>query len=296
MLNSTRQGYLFALSAYVMWGLAPIYFKLIKTVPPTEIIAHRAIWSFVFMGLLLTITKNWTLVRTTLKTPKKCLLLIITAFLTGTNWLIYIWAVNNDHMLDASFGYFITPLMNMLLGYLFLQERFTSRQKVALFLALCGVLIQLWQLGTFPLIALGLAFSFGTYGLLRKKIGVDAQSGMLIETLVLLPVAMMYLFLFANSATSNPLTNPSSLNLLLITTGIVTTLPLLCFTAAAIRLPLSVLGFFQYIGPTLTFILAVTIYGEQASTATLVVFGFIWLALAIFVWDAIERGRRVVKG
>ncbi|AIM19807.1 EamA family transporter [Serratia sp. OLHL2] len=291
--KQTRQGIFFALAAYFMWGIAPAYFKLIQQVSADEILTHRIIWSFFFMLALITLGRNWPKVRAACQNRKRLLLLAVTALLIGGNWLLFIWAVNNHHMLEASLGYFINPLVNVLLGMLFLGERFRRMQWVAVALAFTGVLVQLWQFGSLPIIGLGLAFSFAFYGLLRKKIAIDAQTGMLIETLWLLPVAAAYLFLFADSPTSHLSANPWSLNLLLVAAGIVTTVPLLCFTAAATRLRLSTLGFFQYLGPTLMFLLAVTFYGETVGQDKLVTFGFIWAALILFTLDALYTQRKL---
>ncbi|RTF48908.1 EamA family transporter RarD [Serratia marcescens] len=291
--KQTRQGIFFALAAYFMWGIAPAYFKLIQQVSADEILTHRIIWSFFFMLALITLGRNWPKVRAACQNRKRLLLLAVTALLIGGNWLLFIWAVNNHHMLEASLGYFINPLVNVLLGMLFLGERFRRMQWVAVALAFTGVLVQLWQFGSLPIIGLGLAFSFAFYGLLRKKIAIDAQTGMLIETLWLLPVAAAYLFLFADSPTSHLSANPWSLNLLLVVAGIVTTVPLLCFTAAATRLRLSTLGFFQYLGPTLMFLLAITFYGETVGQDKLVTFGFIWAALILFTLDALYTQRKL---
>ena len=291
--KQTRQGIFFALAAYFMWGIAPAYFKLIQQVSADEILTHRIIWSFFFMLALITLGRNWPKVRAACQNRKRLLLLAVTALLIGGNWLLFIWAVNNHHMLEASLGYFINPLVNVLLGMLFLGERFRRMQWVAVALAFTGVLVQLWQFGSLPIIGLGLAFSFAFYGLLRKKIAIDAQTGMLIETLWLLPVAAAYLFLFADSPTSHLSANPWSLNLLLVAAGSVTTLTLLCFTAAATRLRLSTLGFFQYLGPTLMFLLAVTFYGETVGQDKLVTFGFIWAALILFTLDALYTQRKL---
>ncbi|HCB3599269.1 EamA family transporter RarD [Serratia marcescens] len=291
--KQTRQGIFFALAAYFMWGIAPAYFKLIQQVSADEILTHRIIWSFFFMLALITLGRNWPKVRAACQNRKRLLLLAVTALLIGGNWLLFIWAVNNHHMLEASLGYFINPLVNVLLGMLFLGERFRRMQWVAVGLAFTGVLVQLWQFGSLPIIGLGLAFSFAFYGLLRKKIAIDAQTGMLIETLWLLPVAAAYLFLFADSPTSHLSANPWSLNLLLVAAGIVTTVPLLCFTAAATRLRLSTLGFFQYLGPTLMFLLAITFYGETVGQDKLVTFGFIWAALILFTLDALYTQRKL---
>lgn len=291
--QQTRQGIFFALAAYFIWGIAPAYFKLIQQVPADEILTHRVIWSFFFMLALITLGRNWSQVRAACHNRKRLLLLAVTALLIGGNWLLFIWAVNNHHMLEASLGYFINPLVNVLLGMLFLGERFRRMQWLAVALAFAGVLIQLWQFGSLPIIGLGLAFSFAFYGLLRKKIAIDAQTGMLIETLWLLPVAAAYLFLFADSPTSHLGANAWSLNLLLVAAGIVTTIPLLFFTAAATRLRLSTLGFFQYLGPTLMFLLAVTFYGETIGQDKLVTFGFIWAALLLFILDALYTQRKL---
>jgi len=294
-LSQSRAGALFAFGAYLIWGLAPVYFKYIEFVPAYEIVAHRIVWSFLFMILLLTLTKKWSLVHHWLKHPKKLLCLALSAILIGGNWTLFIWAVNNGHMLDTSLGYFVTPLVNMLLGLFFLGEHFRAKQWLSLVLAVIAVLLQFWQFGSLPYIGLGLALTFSFYGLIRKKIGVDAQSGMLIETIWLLPVAGIYLYFFANSPSSNMLVNSLNVNLLLIAAGIITTIPLLFFTAAATRLPLSILGFFQYLGPTLTFILAITVYGEQIQMSMLITFSFIWLALVVFIWDALSHRKAVIK-
>ncbi|WP_416261396.1 EamA family transporter RarD [Gibbsiella quercinecans] len=290
--QQTRQGIIFALAAYFIWGIAPVYFKLIQQVPAGEILTHRVIWSFFFLLVLISVGRHWRQVRATCQHPWRLLLLAVTALLVGGNWLLFIWSVNNHHMLEASLGYFINPLVNVLLGMLFLGERFRRMQWLAVALAFAGVLIQLWQFGSLPIIGLGLAFSFAFYGLLRKKVGVDAQTGMLIETLWLLPVAAIYLFLIADSPTSHLSANPWSLNLLLVAAGIVTTVPLLFFTAAATRLRLSTLGFFQYLGPTLMFLLAVTFYGEKIGQDKLLTFGCIWAALILFTLDAVYTQRK----
>ncbi|TCL05066.1 MULTISPECIES: EamA family transporter RarD [Sodalis] len=296
--QSTRRGVLCALGAYLIWGLAPAYFKQIQQVPATEILTHRIIWSVFFMAALLTLCGKWAQVRAIFRQRRTLLMLGLTSLLVGGNWLLYIWAVNHRHMLEASLGYFINPLVNILLGILFLGERFRKLQWLAVLLAACGVLMQLWRFGSLPLIALGLAFSFAFYGLLRKRLGIDPQIGMLIETLWLLPVGAWYLFYFADSPTSHLGDNSLSLNLLLISAGIITTVPLLMFADAANNLRLSTLGFFQYLGPTLMFLLAVFCYGEAMTQDKLYAFSFIWLALAVFIFDAVlwqkksRHGRR----
>ncbi|WP_336879622.1 EamA family transporter RarD [Providencia rettgeri] len=292
-VRSAKKGVLCALGAYFIWGVAPIYFKSIQEVPAEEILTHRIIWSFFFMILLLTVSRHWSYVRQVLKQPKKILVLGVTATTIACNWLIYIWAVNNGYMLQASLGYFINPLVNVLFGMLFLQERFRRMQWIAVGLALTGVLIQLWQFGSVPVIGLSLAVTFATYGLLRKKLGVDAQTGMTFETLWLLPVGIIFLLFFADSPTSDMAMNDWHLNALLIAAGVITTVPLLLFTEAANHLRLSTLGFFQYMGPSIMFLLAVFMYGEVMTSELLVTFGFIWVALILFTLDALYTQQKL---
>ncbi|KHD24129.1 chloramphenical resistance permease RarD [Vibrio caribbeanicus] len=290
-----RQGVLLAIGAYTMWGIAPIYFKAISDVSPLEILSHRVVWSFVLLAFLLHIGRRWRGVRDVLRSKKKMAFLISTSLLVGVNWLIFIWAVNANHMLDASLGYYINPLINVLLGMLFLGERLRKLQWFAVVLAACGVLVQLIAFGSVPTVAIALALSFGFYGLLRKKVSLDAQTGLFIETLIMLPAAAIYLVWIADSATSDLMSNPMTLNLLLISAGVITTLPLLCFTGAATRLKLSTLGFFQYIGPSLMFLLAVLVYGEAFTADKAITFAFIWGALVIFSFDGLKTNRQTRK-
>ncbi|MGR4991982.1 EamA family transporter RarD [Vibrio rotiferianus] len=290
-----RQGVLLAVGAYTMWGIAPIYFKSIADVSPLEILSHRVFWSFFLLAALLHFGRQWRSVRDIIKNKTKMMYLISTAILVGANWLIFIWAVTSNHMLDASLGYYINPLINVLLGMVFLGERLRKLQWFAVALAACGVLVQLVVFGSVPVVAIALAMSFGFYGLLRKKVSVEAQTGLFIETLVLLPAASIYLFFIASTQTSNMFENPWQLNTLLIAAGVITTLPLLCFTGAATRLKLSTLGFFQYIGPSLMFLLAVLIYGEPFTSDKAITFAFIWGALVMFSVDGLRNNRKSRK-
>nr|QVU20859.1 EamA family transporter RarD [uncultured bacterium] len=289
---SQRQGVIFALSAYTLWGLAPIYFKLIGQVPAGEILTHRVIWSFVLLLALVLLKRQWHRVQAVLKQPRQLALLALTSTLVGGNWLLFIWAINNGHMLDASLGYYINPLFNVVLGLFFLGERLRRLQWGAVALATLGVLVQLVAFGSLPWIALVLASTFALYGLIRKKLALDALTGLLLETLIMLPAAAVYLWGIADSPTSHLGANPASLNLLLVAAGLVTTVPLLCFTAAATRLKLSTLGFFQYIGPSLMFILAVTQYGEPLLMDKTITFACIWSALVLFSLDGLRRSRK----
>lgn len=287
-----RQGVIYALCAYTLWGIAPIYFKTISAVPAAEILTHRMIWSCVLLMVLTLAGRQWHKVQAVLRQPKVLFTLAFTSVTVGGNWLLFIWAINNGHMLDASLGYYINPLFNVLLGMVFLSEKLRRLQWWAVALAFTGVAIQLIAFGSLPWIALVLASSFAIYGLVRKKLALDALTGLLIETMIMLPPAAIYLWGFADSPTSHLTQNDWHLNLLLIAAGAVTTAPLLCFTAAATRLKLSTLGFFQYIGPSLMFILAVTLYGEELAMDKALTFACIWSALLIFTLDGLRNGKR----
>lgn len=288
-------GGIFAASAYTLWGIAPLYFKNIDFVPALEILLHRIVWSFLLLAVILTVMKQWSSVQAVFQKPKLLAAMLGTALLLAGNWGLFIWAVNNEHMLEASLGYYINPLLNILLGMLFLGERLRKLQWAAVALALTGVLIQLAYFGSLPWVALVLASSFALYGLFRKKLAVEALSGLFVESLLLMPLALLYWWQFADSASANMLQNSFSLNLWLVAAGVVTTVPLLCFIAAARRLQLSTMGFFQYIGPSFMFIFGVFLYNEPLDPSKLVTFAFIWTALLVYSMDAawhINKGRK----
>ena len=283
--SQAHQGYIYAVLAFLMWGLAPIYFKQIDHIDALEILTHRIAWSVLFLMFIITVIKQWHRLGPVIKQPKLLLLLCLSSGLLGFNWGLFIWSVNNDHMLDASLGYYINPLLNVLLGVIFLGERLRKWQKVAVGLAVSGVLLQVISFGSFPVIAFSLASSFAIYGLLRKKMPIESLPGLLLEAVILLPAALIYWWVSEPTSTSNMIENLSITNVLLISAGIVTTLPLLCFIAAAKRLPYSTLGLFQYIGPSIMFILAVALYGESFTAERVITFACIWGALALFSWD-----------
>ncbi|MBQ4798410.1 EamA family transporter RarD [Pseudoalteromonas sp. MMG006] len=295
MENEQRKGGIFACLAFLMWGLAPIYFKQIQHVSAFEILTHRVVWSVVFLVLVVSVLRYWDKVKRIVVQPKIMLMLVITSSILGFNWGLFIWAVNNNHMLDASLGYYINPLLNVLLGMLFLGERLRKLQGFAVFLAFAGVVLQLVSFGSFPVVAFSLATSFAIYGLLRKKLPVEALPGILLEALILLPVALIYWWVMAPTATSDLVVNDWHTNVLLISAGIITTLPLLCFTGAAKRLQYTTLGFFQYIGPSLMFMLAVVFYDEVFDAERVITFACIWSALAIFTWDSYHQSRKRKK-
>ena len=291
MNPTAKSGALLAITAYSLWGIAPVYFKLLQNVPATEILAHRVLWSFVLtLGLICLFRKRNELMDA-LRSRRALMALLASTTLIGLNWGIFIWAVNHDYMLSASLGYYINPLINILLGMLFFRERLDRVSTLAAGLCVAAVVFELVQFGSLPWIALVLACSFGLYGLVRKKLGVDSFTGMALETGMMLPLAVGYLLL-TTSPTSDLPSNPAWINLLLFAAGPVTMLPLMCFAAAANRISLTALGFFQYIGPTGMFLLAVFVYGEPLSPSKLVTFGLIWTALAILTFDSLYKLRR----
>lgn len=281
-----RRGYILGLSAYIIWGLFPIYFKVLASVPSLEIIVNRAIWSAIFGSLLLLVWKHpgwWQELR---DNPKRLAILACSGSLIAANWLIYVWAVNNNHMVEASLGYFINPLINVMLGMVLLRERLRPLQWVAVMLALIGVLQQVWQVGSLPWVSLALAFTFGFYGLIRKKAPVAALPGLVVETWILVPLAVGWLIFNPLAHSAQPEFWTTSEALWLAAAGPVTLVPLVCFNAAARHLPYATLGFLQYIAPTLVLALAVVLYDEHMPSATLVTFAFIWSGLIIYSVDA----------
>ena len=289
--KSLKAGVLFALAAYLMWGIAPMYFKLLTSVPALEILMHRIVWSVLVLCVLLFVRKKFRQVSIAIREPKILKTLLISGLLLAVNWLLFIWAVNNNHLLDASLGYFINPLFNVLLARLFLQESLTRLQLLAVFVALTGVAILVLSYGRIPWIALTLAITFSIYGLLRKKVAVDSMPGLLIESSMMLPFALLY-WLIADTSSGNMLINAVDLNVILMLAGVVTTAPLLCFTAAARRIRYTTLGFFQYIGPSIMFLLAVMHYQEPLDNARVITFVFVWSALLIYVYDSLRAYRK----
>jgi chloramphenicol-sensitive protein RarD len=289
--KSVKAGVIFALAAYSMWGIAPMYFKLLTSVPALEIVMHRIVWSVLVLCLLLLVRKKFSQVLKAIRDPKIITTLSISGILLAVNWLVFIWAVNNDRMLDASLGYFINPLFNVLLARFFLQERLTRLQLLAVFVALAGVAFLVFSYGELPWIALVLATSFSIYGLLRKKVTVDSMPGLFIESSIMLPFALLY-WLIMDTSSGNMFANSMDLNIILLLAGAVTTAPLLCFTAAARRIRYTTLGFFQYVGPSLMFLLAVLHYQEPLDTTRVITFVCVWSGLLIYVYDSVRVYRK----
>ncbi|NQD79863.1 EamA family transporter RarD [Pseudomonas seleniipraecipitans] len=281
-----RRGYILGICAYVIWGLFPLYFKAIQAVPPVEIIVHRALWSAVFGALLLLVWKHPGWLRELLDHPKRFAVLALSGSLIAGNWLVYVWAVNNGRMLEASLGYYINPLVNVLLGMLILGERLRRLQWVAVGLAAAGVAQQLWQVGSLPWVSLVLALTFAAYGLIRKKAPVAALPGLVVETCLLLPLAIGWILLHPAAMSSQPAFWTTSEALWLMAAGPVTLIPLVCFNAAARHLPYATLGFLQYVAPTLVLLLAVFVFDEHFDPTKLAAFLFIWAGLAVYSVDA----------
>lgn len=281
-----RRGYLLGILAYGLWGLFPLYFKVLEHHDPLLIVTQRAIWSALFGALVLLLWKHPGWWRELLAHPRRIAVLAASGLLIACNWLLYVWAVNNQQMVAASLGYYINPLVNVLLGLLLLREKLRPLQWLAVGLAALGVVLQVLMLGELPWVSLSLALSFASYGLLRKRAPVAALPGLVVETWLLLPLAVGWLLLSAagSQQAAGLWTDPDIL--WLIATGPVTLIPLLCFNAAARRLPYSTLGFLQYIVPTLILLFAVQLYGEPFPPNKLIAFAFIWAGLAVYSLDA----------
>ena len=288
-----RAGLAYGVAAYALWGVMPIYFRQIASVASLDIVAHRIIWSLLVLAVLLTIARAWDEVAAALRNRKVLLTLLLTALLIATNWLLYVYAINNGHILAGSLGYYLNPLANILLGRFLLGERLSRRQWTAVAIAGTGVGVLAAGASGTLWISLILCFSFASYGLLRKIIAVDSLAGLSIETALLFPIALAWLL--AGGASGHAMfDHPGPINAYLVAAGIVSTVPLLCFTAAARRLAYSTVGMLQFLAPTLQFLLAVGLYDEHFSTAHAIAFGAIWVALALYASSLIgdRRARR----
>jgi chloramphenicol-sensitive protein RarD len=284
------RGFIYGVAAYALWGVLPIYFKAIKAIPAVDIVAHRVLWSLPFLALLITLAKGWAELRRAAGQRKVIAILALTAILIGGNWLLYVYAVTGGHILAASFGYYLNPLANVLLGRFVLKERLGRLQWLAVAIAAAGIAVlaagalgQLW-------ISLTLCCSFALYGLLRKIVPVDAVTGLGIETALLFPFAVGWLAFRSLEGVPTFGSNQMETGLLVLA-GIVSTTPLLLFTAAAKRLPYSTLGMLQFIAPTLQFLIAVLLYGEPFTSAHAIAFGAIWTALGLYVAGLVRSPR-----
>jgi chloramphenicol-sensitive protein RarD len=276
----------YAVGAYGLWGVFPLYFKAIKSVPPLEVLAHRIFWSLLFLLVLMAWRGGLRATRAALRSPRALAYLSVTTLLIASNWLVFIWAVANNHVLEASLGYFINPLVNVLLGFVFLRERLRPVQTVSVLLAAAAVTYMAAGAGNFPAVALFLAGTFGAYGLLRKIAPVEALVGLTVETGLLTPLALGYLVVQLARGEAMFGGQSTALNILLPLAGVVTATPLLWFAQAARRLRLATMGFLQYLAPTGHFLLAVLAFGEPFTAQHLITFGCIWTALALYSVDA----------
>ena len=274
-----------------MWGVLPVYFKLVEDVAALEVLAHRIIWAVPFGAMIIFSRRQWPEVRRALTDSRVVGFLVLTAVLIAGNWFVYIWAIQNDQILQASLGYYINPLLFTLAGVLLFGEKLRTFQIAAIILAAAGVLILTISSGQVPAIALILGTLFTIYGVIRKRIVIGGMPGLFIETLVLFPLSMAYLiWVMINGAAAFELGSPSMMAILILA-GPVTVLPLLCFALATRRLNLSTVGFMQFIAPTLQFIIGL-LYGEELTSAHVVCFSLIWLAVGLFSWDAWRSSRR----
>jgi chloramphenicol-sensitive protein RarD len=285
-------GILCAALAFFLWGLFPLYFHALQAVPPLQILAHRMLWSLLFLLIVLAIRRQWAWLAI-VRQPRVLASFVASAFLLSANWLVYIWSVNNGHVIEASLGYFITPLVNIMFGFVLLKERLRPGQWGAVGIAALGVAWLTWQTGTVPWIALALAATFGAYGLMRKTAALGALEGLMLETMVLFPLAAAYVAWLSWHGQNAFITTPSdSTRLLLIAAGPLTAIPLLLFAAGARKIPLSVLGLLQYLAPTLQFLLGVWVFHEAFSRERLVGFAVIWAALVLYAAEGLIYAKR----
>lgn len=288
--NETKLGVFYALFAFGFWGLVPIYFKAVSSVPAIEVLLHRVIWSVVFLFFVLLYKKEFKNALALMKNKKISIYLLASSIVIAFNWLTFIWAISHNKILETSLGYYINPLVTIFFGFIFLKEIPSKKQKIAIFLGFLAVCFQLYTLGYFPIVSLILALTFPTYGLIRKKIHVSSLTGLFIETLLIFPVAFAYLlFLIWQGENHFSFSSSPTLAFLLVLAGFITVVPLLAFNSATTRLKLSTIGFFQYIGPSVSLLLAIFVYNEPLNNEKLITFSLIWLALLIVSLDSLKR-------
>ena len=287
--TAARTGFLAAFAAFTIWGISPLYWKLLADVGALEAVSHRVIWSLVMLTIVMALGSGFGILRRLRREPGLTLTLVATTTLTATNWLLFVWAIFRGRVLEASLGYFIAPLLNVLLGRVFLGERLRPWQRIAVLLATAGVVWRMLHLGALPWIPLSLELTFSVYGLIRKRAPVGALDGLFAETLFAAPLALAWVGWLTYQG-GNHMAHPATL-LALIGTGFVTALPLFMFAYGARRLSLTTLGFAQYISPSLEFVLAVFVFHEAFDRIALIGFACIWIALAIFSLDAMRASR-----
>jgi chloramphenicol-sensitive protein RarD len=288
-----NSGIVYASLAFFFWGLFPLYFHALDEVPPQEILAHRMLWSLLFLVIVLTVRQQWKWLPRVLRQPRILASFVASALLLTANWFIYMWSVNNGHVIDASLGYFINPLINVLLGLLVLKEKLRRGQWIAMAVAASGVAWLTWQAGELPWIALILGITFGGYGLLRKTAALAALEGLSLETMMLFPLALVYVLWLSWHGHNAFLNTPhDSTRWLLAAAGPITAIPLLLFAAGARKIPMAVLGLIQYLSPTMQALLGVWVFHEAFPPARLAGFLVIWTALILYVLEGMWVSRR----
>ncbi len=288
--NQTNLGIFYGLFAFTFWGLVPIYFKAVSSVPALEVLIHRVIWSVVFLFFIIWQKKEFFKVLQILNHKKTSILLFIASIVIAINWLTFIWAVSNNQISQASLGYYMNPLLTILFGHIFLKESVNTNQKIAIFLCFLAICFQLYAMGYFPMVSLILAITFPIYSLLRKKLHVNSLVGLFIETAFMFPFAFIY-FIYLSYIDENHFSYTSDANLffLLMLGGAVTIIPLLAFNSAAKRVKLTTIGFFQYIGPSVSLLLAIFVYNEPLTLKNFITFSLIWIALFLASLNTFKR-------
>lgn len=289
--RDARDGVTAGLAAYLMWGFLPVYFVLVREVDPTEVLAHRVIWAVPFGALILSFRRQWAEVGRALTHRAMLGWLSLSAIFIGLNWFVYIWAIQDGRILETSLGYYINPLTNMLVGYFLFGERLRRLQGVAVALATIGVTVLTVSGTEVPWVALFLAVSFTVYASVRKKVVIGGMPGLFVETVLLLPFAIAWFAFLLSSSQMVFATGNVSMNIWLMMAGPITALPLLCFALAARRLSLTTIGFMQFLAPTIQFCTGLY-FGEELTTAHLICFGFIWTAVAFFIFDALKSAKK----
>ena len=290
--KDTQIGLFMALGAYGSWGIFPLYFSMLAHVPALEVVAHRITWSLVLMTVWFLLRRRWREVWPVLKQPRVFGVLIATGLLVSGNWLTYVWAVTHGQATEASLGYFIVPMVNVATGYLLLSERLSRLQIVAICLAVLSILLQMVLLGTVPVVSLLLALTFGAYGYLRKIVPVGANLGLLVELIAITPIAVGYILYLQASGVGHFALSDKTTILLLVFTGLLTSMPLIWFSGAAKRLNMTTIGIMQYLNPSMQFLIAVFVLKESITMSKLATFALIWLSVAVYSYDALAKRRQ----
>lgn len=289
MQNQEYKGFLYAFSAYILWGILPLYWKLIHHVSALEILSNRILWAFLFTAAIVMLLRQGEEVKRIIRDRNKMWAIVAASLLIAVNWGLYIWSVNSGKIVEASLGYYINPLISVLLGVFFFKEKLQKAHKIALLLAAAGVILKTIEFGEFPWISVALALTFGLYGAVKKSVNAGALVGLTLEAGLLAPIALVYIAIMQGSGNGAYVTADKFTIILLFGSGIITALPLLLFASGTKRLPLSMMGFIQYISPTISLLLGVFLYHEPFTGGDMTGFGLIWIALAIFTVAQVRR-------